>query len=531
MVRVPHVGKRWIRRCLKWTPTSRSNRRVNAAPQPATPNENEERLEKEPEKEFPDHDVASPQPKVETTPSILRIPSELVVSILELLLDDAISGMQHYDHLINVTHVNSKLRNICTHTPSLWKRVFMEDSDGSFGLATACVARSGDASLDIITHVINQVFDRTEDILQLLNYASHRIASLDITLAIHCETSWIGFITNLQDMRMPRLHTLSADVWVGELVGRVGLQPILPLPKAPNLVSLSLVSLATETGAGRLSTIRRLCLGIFTFWAQPYTTLINMLMSCEHLAELELSGTEAKRYVAAHTTDLALLPPARAIPLSKLRRVSITGVDDSLVLYLLLNIEAPQLEFVKVNSTHAPGVGPYIDWEGIADAEERRLAFPSVRTIKVLPRINQDPANRFQPVFAVFLSKAFPNVEEVEMVAMSTIFYTICGNSRRYPFWPNLSRFSVLKSDSQRSFWDCTQTLKLIHSFVQERRVLGLSGLTSVDAEICSLNLDRAALQRWFNEMDEAAGLQFVDSRPGTRAEDRVIRLGRLPDL
>ncbi|KAG8928139.1 hypothetical protein FRC01_006402, partial [Tulasnella sp. 417] len=102
---MPHVGKRWIRKCLKWLPTSRSNRRAYASSQPKTtdsPKENEKELgnekgkelekqkgkepekqkgkepEKQKEKEFADHDVPSLQPKAGATPSILRLPSELV---------------------------------------------------------------------------------------------------------------------------------------------------------------------------------------------------------------------------------------------------------------------------------------------------------------------------------------------------------------------------------------------------------------------------------------------------------------------
>ncbi|KAG8898654.1 hypothetical protein FRC00_002532 [Tulasnella sp. 408] len=558
---MPHGGKRWIRKCLKWLTIAWSSKRARGVPQQAKkypkekrfpdhyatiPQSNGEAVSPSGEEISPSGEEISPRSEAvlsrdeeasssgETVPPILRLPPELVVSIAELLLDEEVSGVQYYDPVINISHASSRLRKICIKTPSLWKKVFMEDSDGSFGLATACVARSEDTSLDITTHVINQVQDRSRDILRLLHYTSHRIASLAITLAVHSEASWMELVTKLQNMRMPRLHTLSADVWVGEIIGRVGPQPILLLPKAPNLSSLSLVSLATETGASRLSNIRRLSLTIFTFWAQPYTTLLNMLTSCQHLAELELSRREEERYVTAHDTDLWELPPFLPLPLPELLRLSITGFENPIFLHLLLNTEAPQLEFVQVDTPYGPS---FIDfpWKEIAFSQEARLAFPSARVLGIVKGLQDGKQSSLTRLrFGFFLSKVVPNVEEVEILAASSIFLAICrimDPETGHPFWPNLSRLSILESSHEVCPWQSSQILRMIVLFLQQRRYQGLSRIASVDVEMSLSDLGQGEFGVWLNQMEEVGGLQFFESQPGSRTGDRVVFLRGLPAL
>lgn len=530
------LGTFWVRKCLKWLAIARSNSRVQGVSQKGeTGSPQDEAL--------PDHDATSGQSNEAVSPGnekgsssgeavscILRLPPELVVPIAERLLDKGISGVEHYSHLINITHVNSRLRSICIHTPSLWRKVFVEDSDGSLDLATTCVARSGNTGLDITTHVINRARERNEDILRLLHSTSHRITSLSIILTV---TGCLDLLPKLQCMHMPRLHTLSADLRAARIIESVGTQPIFLFPKSPNLSSLSLASLSPETGTGRLAGIRRLCLTISIFWARPYTTLLNTLMSCQHLAELELSGGEAIRYATSRPTDIGQLPPVLPIHFSELLRLSIFGVQDHLLLYLLRNIDAPQLEFVELSNPHTLS-GFQSDWEGIAYAEEDRLAFPSVRTVKVVPGTDQSQlSNRLsEPSFGIFLSKAFPNVEEAEIVTMSIIFFA-CetkGDPRRHPFWSSLSRLSVLKTHPQASFWNCSETLGLIRSFLQERESQGLSRPSSLDIEMCLEDLEEGELERWLARIEEVAGLRFVESQPETGTGGHVIIL-RIPPI
>ncbi|KAG8951929.1 hypothetical protein FRC00_007012 [Tulasnella sp. 408] len=381
---------------------------------------------------------AAPQLTDNAANSILRLPPELVVSIVELLLDPGNPGVKHYHNLIHISHINSRLRNICLSSPSLWRTVFIEDTDASYSLAATCVNRSGDASLDISMRVVKQVRSRFAGIIRLLHYTSHRIASLTMSLAVPSEAGWTELVTNLRNMHMPQLHTLSADVWIRGRSELIGPRPVLLLPETPNLRSLSLVSVATETGTGRLSNIRRLCLTTFTFWAWPYTTLVDMLKSCEHLVELELFGKAIKRFLNVH--DALQLPGTLRFSLPELLRLSITGVENALLLYLLLNIDSPQLEFVKLDIPHWLTTEPGIDWKETALAEEARLTFPSVRKLKILQRNieAQEDYNPSQTRFGVFLSTAFPNLEEVEIPTSSINILSLCspmGDGTGRPFW------------------------------------------------------------------------------------------------
>lgn len=467
---------------------------------------------------------------------ILRVPPELVVSIVELLLGPENLGAKHYRDLIHVSHANSRLRHICVNSPSLWRTVFIEDTDASYSLAAACVNRSGDASLDISMRVVKHVRSRIEGIIRLLHYTSHRIASLAMSLAVPNDASWTQLVTNLRSMNMPQLHTMSADVWIRGRSELIGPRPILLLPETPNLRSLSLVSLATETGAGRLSTIRRLCLTTFTFWAWPYTTLINMLRSCEHLVELELFGKAIKRFL--NTGDVLQLPPILPIPLPELLRLSITGVENTLLLYLLLNIGAPQLQFVKVDIPHWLTTEPPIDWKETALAEGDRLAFPSVRELKILQRTieAQEDYNPSQTRFGVFLSTAFPNVETVEMPTSSINILSLCssmGDEPRRPFWVNVSRLSVVKSPQEPCCWECHSILQTVSWFLRQRESQGLSKLTFVKVEICLPVLDKDVFEHWLKLLEEGAELEIVQTQPGNRSDSCLVSLGRhlAPDL
>lgn len=468
---------------------------------------------------------------------ILQLPPEIVVLILELLLDPANPGVKHYHQLIRVSHVNSRLRHTCITSPSLWKTIFLDDAEASYSLAAACVNRSGEASLDITMRVVKQMRSRIGGIIRLLQYTSHRIGSLTMSLALPNEASWTELVTKLGSMNMPQLHTLSADVWAAR--GRSELlphRPILLLPGAPNLRSLSLVSLATQTDAGRLSTIKRLCLTTFTFWAWPYTVLVDMLRSCEHLTELELFGKAIKRFL--NPEDVLQLPPVFPIPLPELLRLSVTGLENALLLYLLLNIEAPRLEFVKVDIPHWLTTEPAIDWKETAIAEADRLAFPSVRSLKLLQRTieAQEDYNPSQTRFGVFLSKAFPNLEEVEIPTSSINILSLCspmGDATRQPFWVNLSRLSVLKSPQEACCWECHAILQTVFWFLRQRETQGLSKLSFAKVEICLPVLDRDVFQQWFKLMQEGAELEIVQSQPGNRSDGCMVSLGKYldPDL
>ncbi|KAG8928679.1 hypothetical protein FRC01_005568 [Tulasnella sp. 417] len=467
---------------------------------------------------------------------ILRLPPELVVSIVEQLLDKGNHGLKHYHSVINVSHANSALRHICINSPSLWRTVFIEDSDASYSLAAACVNRSGDASLDISMRVVKQVRSRIVGIIRLLHYTSHRIVSLSMSLAVPSEASWTELVTQFQSMKMPQLHTLGGDVWIRGRAELTGPRPVLLLPETPNLRSLSLVSLATETGAGRLSTIRRLCLTTFTFWAWPYSTFVDMLRSCDHLEELELFGKAIKRFL--NTSDEMNLPPVLPIRLPELLRFSVTGVENALLLYLLLNMEAPQLEFVKVDIPHWLTTEPSIDWKETALAQQDRLAFPSVRRLKLLQRTieAQEDYNPSQTRFGVFLSTAFPNLEEAEIPTSSINILSLCspmGDEQRRSFWVNLSRLSVVKSPQETCCWECHSILQTIFWFLKQRDNQGLSKLTFINVEICLPVLDKDVFSHWFRLMEVGSELQVVQAQPGNRSDACLTSLSRhlAPDL
>ncbi|KAG8941142.1 hypothetical protein FRC04_004703 [Tulasnella sp. 424] len=467
---------------------------------------------------------------------ILQLPPEIVVLILELLLDRANPGVKHYHQLIRVSHVNSGLRHTCITSPSLWKTIFIDDAEASYSLAAACVNRSGEASLDITMRVVKQMRSRIGGIIRLLQYTSHRIGSLTMSLALPSEASWTELVSNLGNMNMPQLHALSADVWVRGRSELLPPRPILLLPGAPNLRSLSLVSLATQTDAGRLSTIRRLCLTTFTFWAWPYTVLVDMLRSCERLTELELFGKAIKRFL--NPGDVLQLPPVLPIPLPELLRLSVTGLENALFLYLLLNIEAPRLEFVKVDIPHWLSTEPAIDWKDTAIAEADRLAFPSVRSLKLVQRTieAQEDYNPSQTRFGVFLSKAFPNLEEVEIPTSSINILSLCspmGGGTGQPLWIHLTRLSVLKSPQEAGCWECHAILQTVFWFLRQRETQGLSKLSFAKVEICLPVLDRDVFEQWFKLMEEGAELEIVQSQPGNRSDGCVTSLAKYldPDL
>ncbi|KAG9013653.1 hypothetical protein FRB90_005796 [Tulasnella sp. 427] len=85
--------------------------------------------------------------------TILTLPPELTISILEHLLLTPNVGRSPYHDVLPITQASSQLRSTALAAPSLWSTIEITDKPASFNFAKLCLSRSGNHNLDVVDPV------------------------------------------------------------------------------------------------------------------------------------------------------------------------------------------------------------------------------------------------------------------------------------------------------------------------------------------------------------------------------------------
>lgn len=433
--------------------------------------------------------------------SISSLPPEILVIILRHLLtsNNRLLG-RRYDDLIRTTLSTPYVRQVALATPTLWTRIEITDRPATFELAKACLTRSGSQNLDIAIRIAIRVGPKLPGVFGLLGHVASRTRELRLQIGFGGSTQWKQLEESLMILELPALECLELDLWDPREV--VSFTRPIPLPRgAGGLRSVSLVHLRPILPSPAISQLQHLSLSSAMFERWPLEHLWDILAQSERLETLELIG-ESKTDIVRNR-----LPTrnhkGRAVLTPRLRCLALSGFDSGLLAYMLLNLEAPNLEEVWLvilgfKDTWSARY-PWMDDTAIH-------SIPSVSTLDVsfLPRISPVVAAPFPK----FLRNFFPNIEHLSLsrytAGVILPFWTdILEDADSLPpasCWPLLRRLTLSGSDGPCE-WSCIEKLKVCRHFLAIRAKRSLPALDDVSLSLCSEAKKNPQFKSWMSDL------------------------------
>ncbi|KAG9048073.1 hypothetical protein FS837_000844 [Tulasnella sp. UAMH 9824] len=434
--------------------------------------------------------------------SLSSLPPEIVVVILRHLANpqNRVLG-RSYDDLIRTTLSNSYIRQVALATQSLWTRIEIADSPASFELAKACLDRSGTQKLDVAIRIAIRVAPKLPGVFALVKHVAGRTRELRLQIGLSKPTQWLQMEDFLNTLELPALEYLTLDFWASQETGS-GIRPI-PLPKVAGMLrSISLVHLRPRLPSPAIRQLQHilLCWPVLKNW--HLEQFWNILAQAEQLETLEVVGEG--------TTDVVRteLPPrnqeggASAMP--RLRRLTLGGLDSSLMAHLLLGLEAPNLVEVSLLIL------------GFKDNRSARYPWLDVTPIHSIPSVSIldiSYLSRTGPFIAVgapfpkFLRNIFPSIEHLTLSHYSAgtllpFWIDMWENGNALPYascWPFLRRLTV--SDSPESCDFCLDSLEICGSFLNMRASRSLPALEDFSIDLCSKAREDPKYERYMDNV------------------------------
>ncbi|KAG8947434.1 hypothetical protein FRC04_010755 [Tulasnella sp. 424] len=346
--------------------------------------------------------------------TILTIPPEVTVNILEHLLADHTPSKSPYADLLPVTQTSTHLRHTALSAPALWSKIEINDKPASFNFAKLCLSRSGNHKLDISIRVLKKMEAKIKGLLALLQYVSTRIRSLSMKLSFTGVGQWEVWWDSLEALDYRALETLNFEVWHREVVtaDTIAVNAIpLPTQNSP-LRSLSLVHASLQLpDSPVLSNLAILKLSSASFWDWPYFDLFEVLRNSTALEELELRGVGLKECRRSYSASQ--LPAVPRLEHPNLRRLSLIAVENNMLARVLTSLTAPNLEVVSLEIPEELQNDVELVWDDLPQA----APFSTVRSLFVTDRSSQPSESPHKDQYVHFLAKMFPGVEELELPA------------------------------------------------------------------------------------------------------------------
>ncbi|KAG8969281.1 hypothetical protein FRC05_001141 [Tulasnella sp. 425] len=343
--------------------------------------------------------------------TILTIPPEVTVNILEYLLADHTPSKSPYANLLPVTQTSTHLRQTALSAPALWSKIEINDKPASFNFAKLCLSRSGNHKLDISIRVLKKMEAKIKGLLALLQYVSPRTRSLSMKLSFTGVGQWEVWWDSLEALDYRALEALNFEVWHREVgtAGTMALSNAIPLPDQTSpLRSLSLVHASLQlSDSPVLSNLTILKLSSASFWDWPYFDLFEVLRNSTALEELELRGVGLRECRRSYSASQ--LPAVPRLEHPNLRRLSLIAVENNMLARVLTSLTAPNLETVSLDTPDELKNDVELVWDDLPQV----APFSTVRSLFVTNRPSSISPHQDQ--YAHFLAKMFPGVEELEL--------------------------------------------------------------------------------------------------------------------
>ncbi|KAG9013651.1 hypothetical protein FRB90_005794 [Tulasnella sp. 427] len=345
--------------------------------------------------------------------TILTLPPELTINILEYLLLTTNVSRSPYHDILPITQASSQLRSTALAAPSLWSTIEITDKPAPFNFAKLCLSRSGYHKLDISIRVLRKVESKMPGLLALLQYASTRIQYLSLKLSFVNPQQWSTWCESFKSLDLAVMESLAFEAWRRESVTEGQLPPrsVFTLSEAVcSIKSLGLAHTSVPPDTAALAGLLRLRISSSTFWAWPYQQLLDVLQSCQALEELELQGDGMNVAYGPFTPDN--LPPVSRIHCPKLRRITFHRVENSVPALILANLAAPSLEFLSLETPKFLHGDCEFTWAN----PPKVIPFDSAHTLVV----SDGPLRgvQHQDHWAVFIASLLPGVRYMEVSAV-----------------------------------------------------------------------------------------------------------------
>ncbi|KAG8903644.1 hypothetical protein FRC01_009054 [Tulasnella sp. 417] len=313
---------------------------------------------------------------------IYKVPPEILICVFELVGPQGPQPFgRPYNDLVNITHSASYLRMVAINAPSLWTHIDITDRSSSFELAKACVQRSSPLNLDISIRLSGRVGIRLPGILALVEYVSTRTAAFRVNLFLPGPALLDQARVAFRHFKYPVLEKLEMDFRTKD--SRDNPQRRVPafcLPEdSPKLRSVSMVDLAPDPDSNAVFRLTQLVLNAPSFsnvnW--PPGRLWEILGQAVALELLELKGRSLGWIGSTPFPTPSLQQPRTLVP--NLRRLVLRGLDSSILVQFLFNLDAPELsdiifELPRISAPANSG------WNGV----QVHHPFPSVSSLELL---------------------------------------------------------------------------------------------------------------------------------------------------
>ncbi|KAG9013652.1 hypothetical protein FRB90_005795 [Tulasnella sp. 427] len=421
--------------------------------------------------------------KMENKPhTILTLPPELTINILEhLLLTPNVTRSPYHD-ILPITQASSQLRSTALSAPSLWSTIEITDKPASFNFAKLCLSRSGNHKLDISIRVLRKAESKVPGLLALLQYASTRIRCLSLRLSFANPKEWSAWCDSFKLLELVAMESFTFEAWRRESIAEGQLPPrsVFTLSEAVcSIKSLALAHTSVPPDTPALSGLLRLRISSSTFWAWPYQQLLDVLQSCQALEELELQGDGMNVAYGPFAPDN--LPPVSRVHCSNLRRITFYRVENSIPALILANLIAPSLEFLSLELPKFLHDDCDFTWTD----PPKVIPFDSAHTLVV----SDGPLRgvQHQDHWAVFIASLFPGVRYMEVSAVRCRALLVTWSEQTTMAinpWSDLQSL-VIDYPENKCVGHCQDILRGVWRLLDARRKAGCPSLHRVRLGLC----------------------------------------------
>ncbi|KAG9042778.1 hypothetical protein FS837_010397 [Tulasnella sp. UAMH 9824] len=374
------------------------------------------------------------------------LPPELYLPIARISVVE--SGYDIRD-IFRVSNINSRMRNVVTNTPDLWRKFTLSSATSSHKIGRLCVSRSRSHTLDLLIALAQPMVNEKPvySFLKCFNLAAPRIARLSVRISHPSSLNIVNPL--LSKVELPALKDIDAD-YDNEV--HEGLDRWIMLPShGANLRSITLTGVQMQPFSQLdLANLTSLSLGTGKHWKWMSMSIATLLPAATSLQELHFVGERGPFHTYLDDEwddDVSFTFP-------NLRRVRFTNTAPGFLVPFLREMNAPILEEVDMTTPprrtyNEEGEEVFAGWIAAVRSivENPALALPA-HTLKLRQGgVKYNPQEMF--TLALFLMGMFPNITSLEIEGGFLSILPIC------------STLADRETDGAPGVWRSVERLKL----------------------------------------------------------------------
>jgi len=442
----------------------------------------------------------------QTPPPIHRLPTELLLSILEL----DISAHPDCERKQELAGVSRRWRDVILNSPILWTIINIPRLNAS-GI-NAHLKRSGESLLNIVITVNEQGqldSDKLTPYLDIVMPYAHRWCSLHVLNVDESEFIVGSTITPIGGFIIEAINHLQFPALKHVIIQHVGgneYSDFLSPTCAPALEHLELEGMLPYQSFAPPPTLKTLRLMADEFLDEVHYPFFAYLIPTQRLTTLSLSGDIA---------DWILRPNSIHFPVLNTLTLSVSQTNQ-----LLLAIIAPNLEYFNYDPGYYEDHRFSVVFDGLGHRfnSVNHIAFPRTTRFNRFPDHNHD---------VLSICKTFPNVRhaELNLQELGDLFPDHSCTHIRYPvdLWKDLQSLT-LRGPS--SVW--VKEIDYLSEWLMRRQKLGLPLFRIKLVDFGHHSESSVFLENHFERLHDCLG--YYCSLDGDIPIKKKINLSRVAD-